>query len=98
MNPNSFQFWKLLGKGAFGEVYLVTKDNNPTQKFAMKILRKDLVQKKKLQRYINTEKEVLNVMNHTFITKLIYAFQNADRLFLVLEYCPGGDLGGLLVK
>jgi serine/threonine protein kinase len=35
-------------------------------------------------------------MHHPFITHLHYAFQTDQKLFLVLEYCPGGDLGNLL--
>jgi protein-serine/threonine kinase len=37
-------------------------------------------------------------MKHPFITKLHFAFQTDVKLFLVLEYCPGGDLGNLLSK
>ena len=29
---------------------------------------------------------------------LNYAFQTRDKLFLILEYCPGGDLGKVLEK
>jgi len=43
-----------------------------------------------------TEKSVLSVTNHPFIVKLIYSFQTSDKLFLILEYCPGGDLAGRL--
>jgi len=35
---------------------------------------------------------VLSVTNHPFIVKLNYAFQTNDKLFLILDYCPGGDL------
>lgn len=39
-----------------------------------------------------TERNVLSFTNHPFIVKLNYAFQTIDRLFLILDYCPGGDL------
>lgn len=29
---------------------------------------------------------------HPFITKLCYSFQNKSRLFLVMDFCPNGDL------
>lgn len=45
-----------------------------------------------------TERNVLSVSNHPFIVKLNYAFQNNDRLFLLLSYAPGGDLGKILQK
>ena len=40
-----------------------------------------------------TERNVLSLTNHPFIVKMNAAFQTADKLFLILDYCPGGDLG-----
>jgi len=40
-----------------------------------------------------TERNVLSSINHPFIVKLNYAFQTKDKLFLILEFAPGGDLG-----
>ncbi len=39
-----------------------------------------------------SERNVLSVVNHPFIVKLNYAFQTKDKLFLILEFAPGGDL------
>ncbi len=43
-----------------------------------------------------TERNVLSITSHPFIVKLRYAFQTKDKLFMILDYCPGGDLGELL--
>ena len=60
--------------------------------FAMKILRKThLVKRRQIER-TRTERKVLSVVNHPFIMKLHYAFQTPDKLYLVLDYCPGGEL------
>ena len=60
--------------------------------FAMKILRKThLVKRRQIER-TRTERRVLSVVNHPFIMKLHYAFQTQDKLYLVLDYCPGGEL------
>lgn len=60
--------------------------------FAMKILRKShLVKRRQIER-TRTERKVLSVVNHPFIMKLHYAFQSDDKLYLVLDYCPGGEL------
>lgn len=40
----------------------------------------------------------MSVINHPFMVKLNYAFQSATKLFLVMDYYPGGDLGKLLNK
>jgi serum/glucocorticoid-regulated kinase 2 len=60
--------------------------------FAMKILKKShLVRRRQIER-TRTERKVLSVVNHPFIMKLHYAFQSPDKLYLVLDYCPGGEL------
>jgi serum/glucocorticoid-regulated kinase 2 len=62
------------------------------QLFAMKILKKThLVKRRQIER-TRTERKVLSVVNHPFIMKLHYAFQSHDKLYLVLDYCPGGEL------
>jgi serum/glucocorticoid-regulated kinase 2 len=62
------------------------------QLFAMKILKKThLVKRRQIER-TRTERKVLSVVNHPFIMKLHYAFQSEDKLYLVLDYCPGGEL------
>jgi serum/glucocorticoid-regulated kinase 2 len=62
------------------------------QLFAMKILRKThLVKRRQIER-TRTERKVLSIVNHPFIMKLHYAFQTDDKLYLVLDYCPGGEL------
>jgi len=49
-------------------------------------------------KYALTERNVLSVLNHPFIVKMNYAFQTDEELFLILDYCPGGDLGKYLLK
>ena len=36
--------------------------------------------------------------NHPFITDLYFAFQTERHLYLVLEYCSGGDLSTLVQR
>jgi serine/threonine protein kinase len=43
-------------------------------------------------KYALTERNVLSVIKHPFIVDLKYAFQSEEELFLLLTYCPGGDL------
>jgi serine/threonine protein kinase len=58
----------------------------------MKVLKKAKIIKNHLQRYAMTERNILSSVSHPFIVKLNYAFQTAEKLFLVMDYCPGGDL------
>lgn len=41
---------------------------------------------------------MLSLIKHPFIVKLHYAFQTEAYLFLVMDYCEGGDLGKYLEK
>lgn len=51
-----------------------------------------------LVRYAKTERNVLSYTQHPFIVNLNFAFQSKEKLFLILDYCPGGDLARLLSK
>ena len=92
VGPHSFDILQMLGKGSFGEVFLVQKKDNK-QLFAMKVLRKDKVMAQNLIKYAKTERNVLSYIKHPFIVSLNYAFQTPEKLFLILDYCSGGDLG-----
>ncbi len=52
----------------------------------------------KLIRYALTERNILAITDHPFIVKLQYSFQTKDKLFLILDFCPGGDLSELLTE
>ena len=91
ITPSSFICLAQLGKGSFGEVYLVQKINTQ-EKFAMKVLRKERIMGQNLLKYAIAERNVLSLSNHPFIVKLNFAFQTTSKLFLILEYCPNGDL------
>lgn len=64
----------------------------------MKAIDKDTIIKKNMIKYVQTEKKILSYMNHPFIVKLNYAFQTTDKLFLLMDYCPNGDLEMVLNK
>lgn len=64
----------------------------------MKVLSKAEIYKNNITRYAVTEKNVMSRINHPFIVGLNYAFQTNDLLYLILDYCPGGNIGDLLDK
>ena len=91
VGPEDFKPLHLLGKGSFGEVYLVEKTDTKV-KYAIKVLKKDKILGSNLIRYAFAERNILLNITHPFIVKLHYAFQTADKLAMVMEYCPNGDL------
>ena len=96
MDPRSvsiddFTLLKVIGKGSYGKVLLVRK-NDTGELLAMKMLRKDHIARRNQIEHTRTERNVLEKVNHPYIVKLRYAFQNPKKLYFVLEYCPGGEL------
>ncbi|KAL4429957.1 hypothetical protein ABPG74_000323 [Tetrahymena malaccensis] len=94
---HSFIIHSMLGKGSFGDVYLVQKKDN-LQYYAMKVLQKNKMMKSNVIKYALTERNVLSLSNHPFIVKLNYSFQTEEKLFLILDFAAGGDMGKLLQK
>jgi serine/threonine protein kinase len=88
-----FEVVKHVGKGASGRVYLV-KDRATNEHLALKVIEKASVyESNDAYRHALDERIVLELTeNHPFILQIRSAFQNKDRLFLVTEYCSGGDL------
>lgn len=94
---DDFALVSFIGKGSYADVTLVRKKDTG-KLYAMKALKKKYVEKKKQQTNVMLERNILIQMDHPFIVKLSYSFQNDRKLFFVLEYCPGGDIFGLLCK
>lgn len=108
VNPNQphasvgegdFEKLKLLGEGTFGRVFLVRHrrtSSSGNKLFAMKILEKQHVIGKHQVEHTKTERRVLAKVKHPFIARLHYAFQTPSELYFVIDFCPGGELFGLL--
>ncbi|EPY49963.1 AGC/RSK/P70 protein kinase Psk1 [Schizosaccharomyces cryophilus OY26] len=92
MHPNDFHPIAVLGRGSYGKVLLV-KQEQTGRLFAQKQLKKASIRlrAKGLQQTKN-ERQILEEVRHPFICRLYYAFQDLDRLYLILQYAPGGEL------
>ncbi|MCQ2815857.1 MAG: protein kinase [archaeon] len=88
---NDFAIVKVIGKGSYGKVLLVKK-NDEDGVFAMKVLKKKAMIKKNQVEHIKAERKIMELINFPFIIKLKYAFQTPAKLYLVMDYCPGGEL------
>jgi serine/threonine protein kinase len=58
----------------------------------MKILKKEMLNKQNQVVHTKTEREILEKITHPFVVKLHYAFQTNEKLYLVTDYMPGGDI------
>lgn len=58
----------------------------------MKVIKKDTVFRTFQDEGVRAEREILTKFDHPFIMKLEFAFQDHDRLYLVMEFVNGGEL------
>ncbi|TVY28572.1 Protein kinase [Lachnellula hyalina] len=98
-----FELVRTLGTGTFARVWLVRladpKEEDRDKVFALKVLRKVEVIKLKQVDHVNHERSVLaDIAGHPFITTLITSFSDHDSLYMLLDYCPGGEVFSYLRK
>lgn len=93
MQATDFDPLRCLGKGTYGTVLLV-KQAYTGKLYAQKQFRKaSLTVRKQLIEQTKTERSILESINrHPFVVKLYYAFQDHEKLYLILEYAQGGEL------
>ncbi|KAF2687065.1 hypothetical protein K458DRAFT_415339 [Lentithecium fluviatile CBS 122367] len=93
MTADDFDTLTCLGTGSFGTVLLV-KQKTTGRLYAQKQFKKaSLTVRKKLIEQTKTERAILESVNrHPFIVNLYYAFQDHEKLYLILEYAQGGEL------
>eukprot|EP00340_Litonotus_pictus_P009583 CAMPEP_0170514602 /NCGR_PEP_ID=MMETSP0209-20121228/1181_1 /TAXON_ID=665100 ORGANISM="Litonotus pictus, Strain P1" /NCGR_SAMPLE_ID=MMETSP0209 /ASSEMBLY_ACC=CAM_ASM_000301 /LENGTH=356 /DNA_ID=CAMNT_0010798759 /DNA_START=8 /DNA_END=1078 /DNA_ORIENTATION=- len=88
---DDFTILKVIGRGSYGKVLLVKK-NNTEEILAMKILKKKEMIIRNQFLHIKNERKIMEMIDHPFIIKLKYAFQNRQKLYLLTDFCPGGEL------
>lgn len=97
LREEDFELIKTLGTGTFARVWLVRLQNarkeDENKVFALKILRKvDVIRLKQVEHVRNERNVLAKVAGHPFITTMVASFQSMDSLYMVLDYCPGGEV------
>ncbi|KAM9709941.1 serine/threonine-protein kinase Nek5 [Menidia menidia] len=88
---NEYEVIRQIGEGAFGKAFLVRhKKGNDGQCVVKEISFRKMSAKEKE----SSKKEVtlLSKMKHPNIVSFITSFQDQGSLYIVMEYCDGGDL------
>jgi Protein kinase domain len=85
-----YAFIRVLGEGHFGRV-LLAKDRRTGEKFAVKVIKRNQSEVRNAI-LIQRELEILRMVNHKNVVRLYDLFDTADKLYLVLEFMPGGHL------
>ncbi|KAK2777163.1 serine/threonine protein kinase, AGC [Onygenales sp. PD_12] len=98
---HNFELLKTLGTGTFARVWLVRLMKWPADRdiddknrvFALKILHKaDVIKLKQVEHVRNEIKTLAAVAGHPFITTLVATFSDEQSLYMLLDYCPGGEV------
>ncbi|KAI8795417.1 protein kinase C iota type-like isoform X1 [Biomphalaria glabrata] len=87
-----FQLLRVIGRGSYAKVLQV--EHKKTKRiYAMKVIKKELVNDDEDIDWVQTEKHVFEAAtNYPFLVGLHSCFQTASRLFFVIEFVNGGDL------
>ncbi|KAL2327229.1 hypothetical protein Fmac_020656 [Flemingia macrophylla] len=94
---DDFDLLTIIGRGAFGEVRLC-REKKSGNIYAMKKLKKSEMLSRGQVEHVRAERNVLAEVASDCIVKLYYSFQDAEYLYLIMEYLPGGDIMTLLMR
>ncbi|KAK2157935.1 hypothetical protein LSH36_181g04049 [Paralvinella palmiformis] len=87
-----FELLRVIGRGSYAKVFMVSQKRTK-RIYAMKVIKKELVNDDEDIDWVQTEKHVFEVAsNHPFLVGLHSCFQTPSRLFFVIEFVNGGDL------
>jgi hypothetical protein len=88
---DNFEIGRPIGRGKFGQVFLAREK---TSKFivALKILSKKQLRNHNVEHQIRREIEIQSHLSHKNILKMYGFFWDMKKIYLILEYAPGGEL------
>lgn len=92
-----FELLAVLGRGGFGKVMQV-RHRETLKIYAMKVLKKNELRRRRQVERTQTERTILAAVKHPFIVCLHYAFQNQQKLYMVMDFVQGGDFFTLMRK
>ena len=94
---NDFEIGKPLGRGKFGSVYLA-REKKTKYIVAVKVLQKSQLLKAGVEHQLRREIEIQSHLRHRNILRMYGYFFDSKRIYLILEYSPGGELYKELTK
>lgn len=88
---DDFEIGKPLGRGKFGSVYLA-REKKSKYIVAIKVLRKSQLLKAGVEHQLRREIEIQSHLRNRNILRMYGYFYDDKRIYLILEYSPGGEL------
>ena len=89
-----FEIVSTLGKGTYGACYKVRRKSD-TRIFVVKVVSLDGLSPRDRCETLN-EARLMENLHHPNVVKYIESWCEAECLYIVMEYCTGGDLGRVL--
>lgn len=86
-----FKLVRKLGSGDIGTIYLAELSGTNCL-FALKVMDNEFLASRKKMARAETEREILQMLDHPFLPTLYAHFSTNKHSCLVMDYCPGGDL------
>jgi len=94
---NKYEIGKMLGQGNFAKVYH-GRNLSTNESVAVKVIKKERLQKDKLVKQIKREVSVMRLVRHPHIVELREVMANKAKIFMVVEYVKGGELFAKVAK
>ena len=92
----SFQLLEILGKGAFGKVYLA-KDTESKELRAIKVIDLDVKRSEEVSELIK-ETQILALCSHPNVTRYYESVIRAESVWIITEYIEVGSLRQLVIR
>lgn len=86
-----FTVIRKLGKGTYGKVQLaVNKETG--QEVAIKTIKKTKIENEQDLQRVRREIQIMSSIEHPHIIHIYEVFENKDKIVLIMQYAPGGEL------
>ena len=92
-----YKFEKIISENELSKVYLASRIKDGI-KCAIKQIDKSVLSDKRYKKYLNNEIFILRHINNEYTIKLYDMTSDLNYIYLVFEYCNGGDLQMCLKK
>ena len=97
MSLKEYNFSDKLGSGTYGAVYKACRKSGARQVVAIKCVQKSNLTKVETDSIV-AEISILKKLKHDFIVEMINFHWDSSYIYIIMEYCGGGDLSKYIKK
>ena len=97
MSLKEYNFSDKLGSGTYGAVYKASRKSGAREVVAVKCMQKSNLTKVETDSIV-AEISILKKLKHDFIVEMKSFHWDSNYIYIVMEYCGGGDLSKYIKK